>query len=136
MQIASFMGKMAKDSSMTTMRPLPAGDLRHALERAEPAWRALRGARLLVTGGTGFFGSWLLEAIAHANAALDARISATVLSRDPEAFRVRAPWLAALPALEWHAGDVRSFEFPQGAYSHILHGAAAASASLNAARPQ
>src|SRR5262249_20304948 len=37
-------------------------DRAHVLARTEPIWRELRGARLLITGGTGFVGSWMLEA--------------------------------------------------------------------------
>lgn len=117
------------------MHPLPHADLAHVLERAEPIWRALRGARLFITGGTGFFGGWLLESVAAANAALGSRILATVLSRDPHGFRRKAPHLAACEAFEWHAGDVRDFDFPSGAFTHVLHAGTAASAVLNAGQP-
>jgi nucleoside-diphosphate-sugar epimerase len=115
---------MLKTRMELPLRRLPRRDLDHVLQHAEPAWRALRGARLFVTGGTGFFGTWLLESIAAANAALDARITATVLSRSPGQFRARAPHLGGDAAFDWIAGDVRDFAFPRGSWSHAIHAAA------------
>jgi nucleoside-diphosphate-sugar epimerase len=118
-----------------TLRPLPAGDLEHMVALAESDWRALRGARLFITGGTGFLGLSLLEGIAAANARLGAGIAATVLSRSPERVLARAPHLAADPLLRWHAGDVRDFSAPQGPHDHVIHAGASSDAALYAAQP-
>ncbi|MCP5249202.1 MAG: NAD-dependent epimerase/dehydratase family protein [Candidatus Accumulibacter sp.] len=117
------------------LRPVPEADLRHILEHSEPLWNELRGQRLFITGGTGFFGLWLLEAMRAANERLGSRISATVLSRDPPAFSIRAPHLASQPGLTWLRGDVRHFASPQGQYDHIIHAAAESSTDLNERRP-
>lgn len=87
-------------------------------------WHELRGARLFVTGGTGFVGVWLLETLALADTrhALDLRID--VLTRDVKAAAARLPALAARPEVRFVAGDVRDFAFPDGDYSHIMHLAA------------
>ena len=45
-----------------------AADLDHVVEHLHPLREALRGARMFITGGTGFFGCWLLEGFAWANA--------------------------------------------------------------------
>jgi dTDP-glucose 4,6-dehydratase len=45
------------------------------------------------------------------------------------------PHLAGQRALAFHAGDVTSFEFPQGSFSHVIHAATAASAILNTDAP-
>jgi dTDP-glucose 4,6-dehydratase len=127
---------MLKTRMETPFRSLPPSDLDHVLEHAEPAWQALRGARLFITGGTGFVGTWLLESIAAANARLGAGISATVLSRSPENFRARVPHIASLASIEWLRGDVRDFAFPPGSWSHVVHSATAASAALNSERPR
>ncbi len=99
-------------------------------------WDELRGARLFVTGGTGFVGVWLLETLALADArhALDLRWG--VLTRNVHAAAARLPALAARPGMRFVAGDVRDFAFPNGHYSHILHLAAVtAQATYNGADP-
>ena len=52
---------------MDSPHPL-ADDLNDVVQRqVGDAWEALRGGRLFVSGGTGFFGAWLLESFAWAN---------------------------------------------------------------------
>jgi len=118
------------------MRQNPlAADLDHVLAHTEGLWEELRGQRIFITGGTGFFGCWLLESFAWANDRLRIGAEAVVLTRNPDAFRVKAPHLAAHPAIRLHAGDVRNFDFPEGQFSHVIHAATEASAKLNAERP-
>ncbi|MDB4899872.1 MAG: nucleoside-diphosphate-sugar epimerase [Gemmatimonadetes bacterium] len=117
------------------LRRLPDADLDHVLTYAGSALASLRGARLLVTGGTGFVGSWLLESLAYAVDRKGAALHATVLTRDPEAFAARAPWLASHAAITLHRGDIRSFTAPAAAITHVIHAATPASAALNASHP-
>lgn len=113
--------------------PLPAADLRYILAHTESIWRELSGERLFITGGTGFFGIWLLETLAAANSELGARIDVTVLSRDPERFSIRHPHLAH--SFTWLKGDVRDFTYPAGGYSHVIHAATSTDARFNASSP-
>ena len=108
-------------------RPLPSAELAEAISLAGD-WSPLRGARLFITGGTGFFGKWLLETLGAANQALELGVVATVLSRDPQRFLDAMPHLAQAPWLRLQQGDVLNFTFPTGAFSHILHGAASSDA--------
>jgi nucleoside-diphosphate-sugar epimerase len=102
-------------------RPLPARDLDHVLEHTKGLWEELRGARLFVTGGTGFFGRWMLETLLRANEDLRLGAKATMLTRDPLAFAAAAPHVARHPAVKLLGGDVKSFEFPSIACTHVLH---------------
>jgi dTDP-glucose 4,6-dehydratase len=95
-----------------------------------PLWPRLSGAHIFMTGGTGFIGRWMLEALARSG--VDAE--ATILSRDPAGFTERAPHLAARFRLV--AGDVLRFDPPAGDFTHVIHAATDASAALNARDPR
>ncbi len=117
------------------MPALFARDLDHVLEHTRDLWEELRGERIFITGGTGFFGCWLLESFAHANTrlALDAR--AVVLTRNRDAFAKKAPHLESNAAIEFCGGDVRTFAFPSGMFSHVIHAATDADAKLQQEQP-
>jgi len=100
-----------------------AHDLDHVLDHTRSLWEEVRGKRIFLTGGTGFFGCWLLESFLWANDQLDLKASATVLTRNPAAFERRAPHLAAHRSIVLHAGDTRSFSFPNGPFHYVIHAA-------------
>jgi nucleoside-diphosphate-sugar epimerase len=102
-------------------------DLDHILAHTKGLWKELRGKRIFITGGTGFFGCWFLESFAWANEKLKLKSSMLVLTRDPKAFKKKAPHLTNNPSISFHAGDVRSFDFPKGPFDYIIHAAASLS---------
>jgi dTDP-glucose 4,6-dehydratase len=102
---------------------LPPCDLDHVTAVVGDAWETLRGARLFVTGGTGFFGKWLVESFHHANRVRGLNARLQILSRRPEAFLQEVPQLADQPDISFHVGDVRDFDFPAGHFSHVIHAA-------------
>jgi len=105
-------------------RPVIEQDLEALLGRTKDLWQELRGEQVFITGGTGFFGCWLLESLLAANRAAALNVSVTVLSRNPEVFRRAQPHLALDPAVTMHAGDVRRFAFPEGRFKYVIHAAA------------
>lgn len=112
-----------------------ADDLEYVLERTRDLWPDLRGERVLVTGGTGFVGTWLLASLAWANDRLGLGARATVVTRMPEAFRRRTGLIAPHPAVELLAGDVASFRPPEGTFSHVIHAATYQAPAGRAADP-
>ena len=120
---------------MPAFPPLPAEDLDHVLAHTRELWAEVRGQSIFITGGTGFFGLWLLESFARANDTLALGARAVVLTRDPAAFARKAPHLAARADLEFIRGDVRDFAFPPGRFPFVIHAATEASAKLNDEAP-
>src|ERR1700753_2602609 len=105
-------------------QPLPEADLAEVMHHAREAFLHLWRARIFITGGTGFFGKWLLESMIYANRELRLNVRATVLTRNAEAFRRAAPHIATSPDITVLQGNVRDFAFPRGAFTHVLHAAA------------
>lgn len=99
-------------------------DLEHVSCELEEIWPELRGAHIFLTGGTGFFGIWLLESLLWANKAHRLDLKITVLSRTPEKFlNERAPHLRDHAALHLVAGTLSQFDMPAHPCTHILHAA-------------
>jgi dTDP-glucose 4,6-dehydratase len=113
-----------------------ADDLERILTWVSDDLRELRGARLFITGGTGYVGTWLLEALAFANERLQLGIRATVLTRSPEHFAAAAPGVAAHRHFSFIEGDVRSIRPDLGTFDAIVHAATPASAELLKNDPQ
>jgi nucleoside-diphosphate-sugar epimerase len=114
---------------------LPRQDLELILERTRALWDEVRGQHLFITGGTGFFGCWLLESFCFINRLLQLNAHATILTRNPGAFAQKCPHIASDGAITLHQGDVRTFSFPEGEYRSIIHAATEASAKRAADAP-
>ena len=119
-----------------SVKPLPPEDLAHVLNSTREHWAEAKGRTFFITGGTGFFGMWLLESFAYINYTLGLDMRATVLTRDPSAFALKAPHLTVRADLTFIRGDVRFFDFPSGKFDYVIHAATEASAKLNEADPQ
>jgi len=124
------------DVAATHPHPIIAADIRDVLARTEPLWPDLKGARVFVTGATGFFGIWLLETLLAGNREFSLGMRVVALSRHPKGFAAKAPHLADDAAVTWVTGDVRGFPFPAGPITHVIHAAAESTSNQNASDPQ
>ena len=111
-------------------------DLDRIVEVAADDLASLDGARLFVTGGTGFVGTWLLEALVWSRHRRGGGPDLEVLTRDPEGFTVRSPHLTVTGAVGMLRGDIRDPFVPSAAPDVIVHAATPASAVLNESSPR
>jgi UDP-glucuronate decarboxylase len=103
-----------------------------AMHRAlEADWPLLAGKRLFMTGGTGFIGRWMLEALLQAEQKLGLGVQVDILTRNPAAFADKAPHIARHDGFRFMTGDVLALPEPEGSYDMVIHAATDASADLN-----
>jgi dTDP-glucose 4,6-dehydratase len=110
-------------------------DLQSIVDSCETEFKELSSANIFITGGTGFIGCWMLEAIRHSNLTLKTNIRATILTRNIVNFKNKAPHLADYGLFNFIEGDVSGFISPAENYSHLIHAATDASADLNENNP-
>lgn len=104
-----------------------ANDLDFILSQTKDLWEEIRGKRIFITGGTGFFGCWLLESFCWANRVLGLSAEAWVLTRNPEGFKAKCPHIVSDKSIILYKGNISDFLFPSGNFPFIIH----ASAILN-----
>lgn len=111
------------NSEVKTLASSIERDLDFVLEHSGDIWDSLRNQRIFITGGTGFVGRWLVESLVWANDRLQLNASAILLTRRPEAFQSKAPHLANHPSISLHRGEAANFDFPEGEFPFVIHGA-------------
>ena len=101
--------------------PLPPEDLEHVFRLAGGCWNRLEGKRVLFTGASGFFGSWLLETFLHAGTRLNLPFRAIALTRDEHRFSQELPHLAGDPRVELLESDAAAMPVPDGPVDFVIH---------------
>jgi dTDP-glucose 4,6-dehydratase len=98
-------------------------DLEYIKDQTTELWQEAQGKRFFITGGSGFFGRWIVESFCAVNRLLKLDASAVVLTRKPERLMNAAPHLASDPSIKLMHGDVRSFSFGVDRYDYVVHAA-------------
>jgi nucleoside-diphosphate-sugar epimerase len=99
-------------------------DLSRLVRQEEALFGELKGASILITGATGWFGVWMLDALCAADDMLGLDIKLSAVSRDPRRFLQRFPRFISDPRLKWIKSDVRQLGTNYGPFSHVIHAAA------------
>ena len=97
---------------------MPFADIQDVVADVGPLWEDLRNATILITGGTGFIGSWLVESFVAANRRYGLNAKMYILSRDH--------WTYAQHELVSLNGDVQESILSMG-FTHVVHAACTAS---------
>ena len=119
------------------MKRLPLEDLEHIFQNTKDIWEPLRGKSIFLTGGTGFFGKWLLESFIYVNEKLDLNAKIISLSRNPELFIEEYPFYNEhLKSVRFVKGDILTHDFKlDKEVQFIIHAATSASDTLNKNNP-
>jgi nucleoside-diphosphate-sugar epimerase len=114
---------------------LPSDDLDLILSLTPGFWQRFAGARLFLTGGTGFIGRWLVQSVQHANDRLDAGIELAVLTRSADRARQQSPRSFARADTRLIEGDVAEKLPAIGGFDLCIHAATDVGDSLQPAAP-
>lgn len=119
------------------MKRLPVEDLEHIYQNTQDIWESFRGKSIFLTGGTGFFGKWLLESFIYVNEKLALNAKISTLTRNPEAFLLEYPFYKKyINTVQFVKGDILTYDFNlDEKFQFIIHAATAASESLNKSNP-
>lgn len=117
---------------MANIKMIDEFDLTHIANHVD--FSELKNKKIFITGGTGFFGKWMLESLLFANDLHKLNVKATVLTRNPSRFNAEFPLLASRVQLQ--EGDVRTFNLSQEKYDYLLHMATDENHRLTVQDPQ
>lgn len=83
-----------------------------------------KNKKIFLTGGTGFFGKWILTAIKFLNEKYNLNASVTILTRDPTLFYKTNQKLYLYTGFKFICGDIASLKIDDDKYDLIIHAAA------------
>jgi len=86
-------------------------------------WPSLVRKNILITGGSGFVGSWMLQTFLEAERRHHTFARIFVLTRDANAFRAYRPELVAASNITLIEGDIRTFTPPPVELHYLVHAA-------------
>lgn len=111
-------------------------DCAHSLAATgTPLLERLRDSRVLVTGASGFAGSWLLSMLCFLNDMHGFRIKVTAVVRYPSRVEAQAPFLAGRPDITWSATDVRQLVGLPDDVQWVIHAAGVPDSRHHATSP-
>lgn len=105
------------------------------LQRLLAAFDQLNGSRILLTGGSGFVGKWMLQTAKIAQENSTTKIEIVVPTRQLAADHVQTAIAIGCPNVSWVEGDFLNSQLDLGQIDMIIHTATPASAQLNAENP-
>ena len=119
------------------MKGLPIEDLEHIYQNTQDIWESFRGKSIFVTGGTGFFGKWLLESFIYVNEKLALNAKITILTRNPEAFLKEYPFYKEYTnTIQFVKGDILNYDFNlEEKFQFIIHAATTSDEKTNLSNP-
>jgi nucleoside-diphosphate-sugar epimerase len=110
--------------------PLDENELEHIYKYTVNIWPQLHHASILLTGGTGFFGVWLMESLAYALKHSGCSLTIHVLTRNKQRVFRKFPHWKNYTHVIWHESDVASWQGHAG-LTHCIHAAATSATAID-----
>lgn len=118
------------------MKRIDIVDLNSILENTSDLWKDIEEKTIFITGGTGFFGLWLLESFVFINRKLGLNAKLILLTRNKTSFIGKYPFVKNYSEISYIEGDILNFKFPEElSIDYIIHAATEASVKLNVEQP-
>ena len=112
-------------------------DIEIIVSALRPLSKGLDNSRIFLTGGTGFFGKWMLHSFLGLRKAHNLNATMTVLSRNPQGFLESYPEFLKHEGLDFINGDIRTFDISNlHPFDFVIHAATEASAKLEQEDPE
>jgi len=110
-------------------------DCERVFKESSSTLEELNQSSVLITGGSGFMGSWILETIQYLNEKFNKGIEVHVISRNREKYLASIPHIARMPYVNIIRSDVRSVsELPRN-INYVIHAAANPDNRMHSSRP-
>jgi nucleoside-diphosphate-sugar epimerase len=110
-------------------------DLNLVLEHTRDSWNEIKNKTIFITGGTGFFGIWLVMSFIFINQTLKLNSKIIILTRKKSLFINKYNWLNEYSEISFLEGDITSFDYIEEDVDYIIHAATEASVKLNIEDP-
>lgn len=110
-------------------------DLNLVFDNTKSVWAEVENKTIFLTGGTGFFGIWLLMSFVFINRKLNLNSNIIVLTRNKNKFLTKYNWLKEYKEISFLEGDIVDFEFTEVNIDYVIHAATEASVKLNEEQP-
>jgi nucleoside-diphosphate-sugar epimerase len=112
---------------------IPRNDIEEIYTSCSHIWPSLENSNILVMGGTGFVGKWLVAALGYAQLA-GSNLKITILSREPSIYAEK--FSAEGIKISWIKHDVaKDSEINSKEFTHIINAATPSSAKRGAIDP-
>lgn len=110
-------------------------DLNLVLKHTRDSWNEIKNKTIFITGGTGFFGIWLVMSFIFINQTLKLNSKIIILTRNKSLFINKYNWLNEYSEISFLEGDITSFDYIEEDVDYIIHAATEASVKLNIEKP-
>lgn len=103
------------------MYKLPIEDFKHIDLEIEPLRAELLNSSILITGATGFFGTWMLESLLWIRKQHDLNCSITIVTRNKEALFNKSPYLKFETQFEVIESSLDQMDLQQRQFTFVFH---------------